>query len=212
MIWERDSDLKQRLLQGLTDKNNPRGGRNAYITELTLCMRKAWFQRFQPQPPTEVELGFYLDGSRRHEVLQYIYGEKSEVKVEKDGLVGHIDILDQVPIEFKSTRSFKDAVSGHYERQIAYYCILLGTDFGKFIIQKLFPRGGETFQCFQVRFRDAFEKTRFITELTCRRDLYLKAIMNQDPSCLPVFVDDYQDNSQWLCRNCLYKEVCNKVG
>jgi len=211
MKFTSDPELKNRLIRGLRQRFLPRTGNKIHVTELTLCLRKALYDRLSPAPPTEVQLGYFLDGARRHLALQYIHGGVSEYRIESSrlGVVGTIDLYEGGPIEFKSTRTIRQIIPRHYQRQLGYYMLLTDAPEGRLIIQKINPRGGESFLCSRANFESALERANLERELFDRADEYGNALSEQNPSHLPRFFDETDEkNPRWLCKTCLYKSRC----
>lgn len=97
MKIRKDEKLKQRFVEALRKKyGNIRGG--VHVSDLVYCLREAYYRKVDPVPFTERTLGFFVDGARRHRVLQELLGVESEVKVEKWGVRGSIDVLILTPV------------------------------------------------------------------------------------------------------------------
>ena len=126
----KDNSVAERIKNNL-GKEYAKGRPDVHVSDLVLCMRQALYRKLQPLPPTNIEIGFFLDGSRRHLILQSIYGRGIiERKVELEGVKGSIDIDDEgIPIEFKSTRSnlSRKQVSDHWVRQLIYYMLAINS-------------------------------------------------------------------------------------
>jgi len=202
---EEDKTLKEKLLLALEKRFEERGDK-IHVSELILCLRLSYFRRRKPKPPTERELSFYLDGARRHEIIEMLYGEASEVKIEKGGIVGTVDILDDYPVEFKSTRVYKgENFPEHYLRQIAFYMVLLGKREGRFIIQNLLPKKDEvSFGTFKITLSE--EKfNEYKEEMIKSANLLKNALLADDPSILPGPKED------WRCRTWQYTANCLEI-
>ncbi len=136
-----DRQIEQRVLENLEKEySSLRGG--IHVSDLTLCLRQAIFRKLFPVPPTTKQIGFFLDGARRHETLQKLYqGEDSaHVITEKkgffEGVSFSIDIYHKIPIEFKTTRANR-AISEHWIRQLAYYMIASRSNIGILQVQRI---------------------------------------------------------------------------
>ena len=198
-----DDELRQRFLKALAENRKmPREG--IHVSDLVYCLREAYFNRVSPQPPTETQLGFFVDGARRHEALQALGIGVSEAAVERFGVHGRVDILNEVPIELKSTRA-RQGVPNHYVRQLAYYCVLTMQHVGFLVIQRLLP-GAQPWEFWRVEFNiddiDAYEN-----DLQYNRDLLRDALDRNDPGSLSRLCDE----DAWKCRNCQHRQKCEDV-
>jgi len=162
------------------------------------CLRKAYWRRVKPKAFSETQLGYFVDGSRRHEALQVLSGLRSEVSVEKHGVRGRLDMLAETPIEMKTTRaSCRGGVPTHYLRQCAYYCVLTGKDTCTLITQHII----EGCFRFQKLVFSAGELASYEGELVESRRLLEEALANHDHSGLPP-------GEPWQCRSCEYNGDC----
>jgi len=199
MKVEPDEEMKNLALQRLTESNQERDG--IHVTDLVYCLREAYWRKKEPVPPTTRTLSFFLDGARRHVVLQELLGEASEVEVEKYGVTGRIDVVHNgIPVELKTTRSNKH-VPEHYLKQLGYYAVMLGTQSGYLIIQRLF--GEEPFEFYRVEWSEDEIKGVGL-ELLWRSSLLREALKREDPSILP----EVEEDVKWKCSTCQYREKC----
>lgn len=142
---------------------------------------------------------YFLDGANRHRALQGISGVECEVKIKALGVSGSIDMMDDIPIEYKSTRA-TNILSPHYFRQLGYYAVLTGKDKGVLVIQRI--NNKETpFEFYDVTWTNE-ELEAMRREIVERRDLIIEALKRSDPSKLPFM------GETWKCENCNYKDVC----
>ena len=193
-------ELRERFLKALAEsRREPR--KNISVSELVYCLREAYFNRVFPKPPTETQLGFFVDGARRHKALQDLGIGVSEAVVERFGVHGHIDILREVPIEFKSTRS-RQGIPSHYIRQLAYYCVLTMQPYGYLVIQRLMP-GATPWEFYKVEFTKG-DTILYTEDLTYRANLLADAVRKGDLSLLPRLSGE----DAWKCRNCSRRAIC----
>jgi len=141
-----------------------------------------------------------VDGARRHKVLQELLGVESEVEVEKYGVVGHVDVLLDAPVEIKTTRARK-ALPDHYFRQLGYYAVMLDVPRGYLVIQRLNNDSPWEFYC--VEWSEE-EFSLLDQELKLRADLLRAALNFRDFRMLPRVEGD----AAWKCRNCPYYNKC----
>ena len=202
MIVDEAPNLRKRFLAALREKHNSiREG--IHVSDLTFCLREAYFRKVEPAEPTLRQLGFFVDGARRHRVLQELLGVESEVKVEKYGVVGHVDVLLDAPVEIKTTRA-RNALPDHYFRQLGYYAVMLDVPRGYLVVQRL--NNDSPWEFYSIKWsKEEFQ--RLDQELKYRADLLRAALNFRDFRMLPRVEEDMA----WKCRNCLYRDKCREV-
>jgi hypothetical protein len=132
--------------------------------------------------------------------------EYLEQFVEAEGIVGKIDIYENIPVEVKTTSTPVDRedLPQHrptYVEQLGMYCALVNAHEGEIII---YQRQGEEspstspLLAYHVSFPD-LEAIR--VEMRRRRDLLVQALISNDPSSLPV--------CPWFNKHCDYSQVCD---
>jgi CRISPR/Cas system-associated exonuclease Cas4 (RecB family) len=143
-----------------------------------------------------------LDGHQRHEGLQSLVADMdAEHTVKKYGIVGHIDLTANNPIEIKTTRARPNGTKPpHYFRQMAYYCLLTSTSKCGLITQYI-NDGLVTFE--QIEFTD-HELDQYYKEMIEARNQLQKAYDTKNPKVLP-FLDD------WQCNHCEFYQTCTKL-
>ena len=182
-----------------------RQGRRRRISVTDLVnLRQAFFQRARPdiQPDPERKQAM-LAGTGFHEVFGRAVSTEEFVEqfVEFQGIVGKIDIYDDVPVELKTTASLPQGAAAarpSYVDQLGMYCTMTGRDQGRLFVYKraLYGRPG-ALKGFDVRFKDLTAVER---EMVRRRDLFREALASQDPSRLP--------RCEWFELRCDYRAVC----
>jgi CRISPR/Cas system-associated exonuclease Cas4 (RecB family) len=153
----------------------------------------------KPKLFSERQLGYFFDGSRRHEALQFLSGLQCEVSVQKHGIRGRLDMLGDVPIEVKTTRASKRGdVPPHYLRQCAYYCVLTGKDTCALVTQYVVEG------CFQFQklIFTREELRSYEEELLANLYLFQGALTRKDCRGLPA-------GESWQCRSCEYSKDCD---
>lgn len=194
---EEDVELKRHFLTKLQEHYGERK-EGFFVTDFVYCLRKAYWRRVKPKLFSERQLGYFIDGSRRHEALQLLSGLQSEVSVEKHGIRGRLDMLGDVPIEVKTTQaSRRGDVPPHYLRQCAYYCVLTGNDTCALVTQYV-VEGCFRFQ--KLRFTRE-ELRSYEEELVESQRLLQQALARKDCGSLPV-------GESWQCRSCEYSGEC----
>lgn len=191
--------LKQRFLGNLKEAySGLRDG--VHVSDLVYCVREAYYRKTEPRPYTERELGYFVDGSRRHAVIEELADVEHEVKVEKWGITGTVDILLDGPIEVKTTRA-RNSIPDHYFRQLGYYAVLLGVDHGYLVIQRL--NGQDPWEFYEVHYSQS-ELWLMENEMRNDANLLYTALRKRAPELLPRVGSDMS----WKCDNCKYRDRC----
>lgn len=102
-----------------------------HVTDLTGCLRKAYFVKTEDSPP--IRPGSMLNvvlGSLVHRALEGHGGEtERQVCMEHDGIrvVGSVDAVEGGIVEYKTTRWLKPSrlPYGNHEKQVTFYAVLL---------------------------------------------------------------------------------------
>jgi hypothetical protein len=203
-----DSQVEERVkVRLMGEYSKQRDG--AHVSDLVLCMRQSLFRKLRPVPPTVKQIGYFLDGARRHEALQSLYGEGVvEKKGEFEGVSFSIDIHDGFPIEFKTTRA-KNAISEHWVRQLVYYMLATGSRTGILQVQRIMPSKGSNeslFPAYLVQL-DEEQFQYWQSDFVQRRDLFFNAALLKEPSLVPA----YRGEGDWLCRERPYRKECDEI-
>jgi len=174
-----------------------------HVSDLVYCLREAYFRKTEPVDPTLKQLGFFVDGARRHKVLQDLLDVEEEVEVEKYGVVGHIDVLLDAPVEIKTTRA-RNALPDHYLRQLGFYAAMMNARRGYLVVQRI-NAPEDPWEFYLVEWTE--DEIREIDEDMKRRANLLRAALKlNDPSMLP----EIEEDMRWKCRNCLFHEHCKQ--
>jgi len=197
-------DANRTVKDELTDALKRQGRRRRISVTDLVNPRQAFFQRARPdiQPDPERKQAM-LAGTGFHEVFGRAVSTEEFVEqfVEFQGIVGKIDIYDDVPVELKTTTSLPAgpaAARPSYIDQLGMYCTMTGRDQGRLFVYKraLYGRPG-ALKAFDVRFRDP---SGIEQEMVSRRDLFRNALATNDPGALP--------RCEWFERSCDYRAVC----
>ena len=182
-----------------------RQGRRRRISVTDLVNpRQAFFQRARPdiQPDPERKQAM-LAGTGFHEVFGRAVSTEEFVEqfVEFQGVVGKIDIYEDVPVELKTTASLPvgtAAARASYVDQLGMYCTMAGRDEGRLFVYKraMYGRPG-ALKAFDLRFRNL---RRVEQEMVRRRDLFRDALTRNDPTSLP--------RCEWFDLRCDYRSIC----
>lgn len=194
-----DSVLKERFIGALQERyGGVRDG--VHVSDLVYCLRQTFYRKIDPEPFTERQLGFFVDGARRHTVLQELLDVESEVKVEKWGIYGSIDMVLDYPLEIKTTRAHS-SLPDHYFKQLGYYAVLVGKNKGYLVVLRL--NSEVPWEFYSVEW-SSVEIEELTQEMKMRARDLCDALERKDPSVLPNLSVDME----WKCRYCLYRERC----
>jgi CRISPR/Cas system-associated exonuclease Cas4 (RecB family) len=193
-----DITLKTKFVEKLQERCAP-ARTEIHVTDLTWCLRKAYYRRFQNKKLSPEQLMFFLEGHQRHEGIQSLLGSsKAEQEVTKYGVVGHLDLLGNYPIEIKSTHSPpKKFINEVTLRQLAYYCLLTDSNDCSLITQYI-EDNLITFE--QITF-SKLELDQYYRDMIEAKDLLQFAYDRKNPGQLPK-------GQEWQCRNCEFKTNC----
>lgn len=202
-----DASLKTDLMANLkAEFEKEREG--IHVSDLVYCIRKAAFRKLQPKPLTEVQFSYFLAGRGHHETIQFISNAEPEKEIEWNGIKGSIDLLaDSVPVEIKTTRSFKRDIPPHYIRQLSYYCAMLEKTEGRLLILYLTPNVNhrnepeEMIKTYAIKFRDLEKIKKELLESAHQ----LQAALDEKNVNLAPAV---REEDAWQCKSCEYAEEC----
>lgn len=201
---EANRSVKDALMQELKARRPPH---RISVTDLT-NLKQAYFKRKHPEivPPLEKQqlmwagTGFHKTFGSAVSSEQYL-----EQFVEAEGIVGKIDIYENMPVEVKTTSTpvDKEGLLQHrptYIEQLGMYCAMVNISQGKIIVYQRQSEG--PFQAPLIVYHVTFPNLEAIRdEMRRRRDLLVQALISNDPSNLPICA--------WFGRQCDYSEVCD---
>ena len=201
---EANRAAKDALMQKLRARRPPH---RITVTDLT-NLKQAYFRRKYPEitPPLEKQQLMWA-GTGFHKIFGAAVSSEEYLEqfVEIEGIVGKIDIYEEIPIEVKTTST---AVSPKgllkyrqtYIEQLGMYCAMVNISQGKIIIYQ--RQDQEAPQAPLSAYHVTFPNLEAIRdEMRRRRDLLIHALISNDPSNLPV--------CPWFGRGCDYSEVCD---
>lgn len=211
--WETVVSVREdaRLAAELTARfEGGSGQRSIGVTEL-ISLRQAFYRTTRPPLPVPEDRRVRLERGRAlHRTLgARLVGEGIlEARVRRDGLVGRIDILADLPIELKTSSALVPppelpvARPDHIE-QLAMYCGLVGRPIGRLLTLVAGPSGVPDVQAVDVSFRST---SRVVSEMRRRADLLRAAWAESRVDALP--------RCPWFGRGCEFEEasVCSCGG
>jgi hypothetical protein len=202
---EANRSVKDALMQILKTRRPPY---RISVTDLT-NLKQAYFRRKHPEivPPLEKQQLMWA-GTGFHRTFGSAVSSEEYLEqfVEAEGIVGKIDIYENIPVEVKTTSipiDTKDLLKYRpsYIEQLGMYCAMVNAHEGEIIIYQRQVEESTTTSpllVYHVTFPD-LEVIR--GEMRRRRDILVQALISDDPSNLPV--------CPWLNRHCDYSQVCD---
>ena len=178
--------------------------RRISVTDL-VNLRQAFFRWTRPEiQPSPDRAQFMLAGTGFHDLFGRTVSTEEFVEqfVEYEGIVGKIDIYEEVPVELKTTGSNPDAPGAArpgYIDQLGMYCTMTGATSGRLLIYRREQFGRQpALRAFRVEFADL---APIGAEMQRRRDSFSAALERNDPGDLP--------QCEWFGRNCDFAEICH---
>lgn len=200
---EANRSLKDGLVASLK-AGSPR--KRISVTDLT-SLKQAYFRRKHPDIVPSLERQQVMwSGTGFHELFGAAVSSEEYLEqfVEMDGIVGKIDIFEDIPVEVKTTGRLADESDlarkrPSYIEQLGMYCGMTGVPEGRIVIYR---RGAEPAQppltvC-HIRFSDL---AAIKEEMRHRKEMLENALASGDPSRLP--------SCPWGDWGCDYSSVCD---
>ncbi len=153
--------------------------------------------------PSLDRLQVMMAGTGFHDIFGKIVSTEEFVEqtLELDGIVGKVDIYEDVPVELKTTGSIPaDIYEGRnsYFEQLGMYCALAGNPEGRlFVYRRETEWRASELVVYSAQFLDV---AAVGVEMRRRRDVFQDALDREDPSALP--------RCEWMERGCDYSHVC----
>ena len=177
--------------------------RRISVTDL-VNPRQAYFRWTRPDiEPSLDRIQLMLSGTGFHAVFGQTVSSEGFVEqfLEYEGIVGKVDIYEDVPVELKTTGSIPEEIEAArpaYIDQLGMYCTMAGQGAGRLLVyrRQMYDRPPEL-RAFDVAFRDI---GAIRAEMFRRRDMLREAMDRNDPGTLP--------RCEWWERGCDYREVC----
>jgi len=186
------------------------GQRSVGVTDL-INLRRAFYRSVGPPVPIPPARQARLDQGRAvHRTLGARLAPEGtlEARVRREGLVGRIDILAELPIEVKTATSFVDpseltAYRPDHVEQLGMYCALVDRPTGRLLTLVAGSSGGPEVQAVDLAFRSP---PRVLAEMRRRAELLRSAWAEARVDSLP--------RCPWYGRGCEYEEaaVCACTG
>lgn len=202
---EANRSVKDALMRSLKARRPPY---RISVTDL-LNLKQAYFRRKYPEitPPLEKQQLMWA-GAGFHKTFGAAVSSEEYLEqfIEADGIVGKIDIYEKIPVEVKTTWTALDTKNllqyrPTYIEQLGMYCAMVNAHEGQIIIYQRLPEATPAtppLVVYRVTFPDLEAIRR---EMRRRRDLLVQALIDNDPTNLPV--------CPWLDKQCDYSQVCD---
>ena len=199
----RNIDANRTIKDELTAAIRTQGARRRISVTDLVNPRKAFFSRTHPEiQPSAGRSQAMMAGTGFHNEFERAVStdEFAEQLVEFEGIVGKIDIYENIPVELKTTRSLRsglDAVYPQYVDQLGVYAVMTGHNAGHLLIygRGEFGRPPEL-RAYKLGFDD-LEAIK--AEIIHRRDQLSRALDTSDPAGLL--------RCTWYGR-CEYESIC----
>jgi len=202
---EANRSVKDALMQKLRTRRPPY---HISVTDLT-NLKQAYFKRKYPEivPPLKKQQLMWA-GTGFHKIFGSAVSSEEYLEqfVEAEGIVGKIDIYENIPIEVKTTSTPIDTGNllqyrPTYIEQLGIYCAMVNSFQGKIVIYQR-RDSAESPEAPLIAYHVTFPDLEAIREeMRRRRDLLVQALISNDPGNLPI--------CPWFNRGCDYSEVCD---
>jgi hypothetical protein len=206
----------------------------------TTCIRRQYYGRKFPDmaPLNHESVHHYVRGEASEFVITKLAGlGVSQVELNMDGIIAHPDIMsDNLVVELKDTTKgkrfdFYDSTFRSYLRQLLYYMTITGIENGiisiRYNVKELRwirrdAEGNDYFirpanakdvgiESWQVILpKDDIARELLKNEMIRRKNLFVKALEENDPSILPRLPEDMRNHK---CKRCeFYNKCLNEDG
>ena len=200
----RNIDANRTIKDELTTAIRSQSARRRISVTDLVNPRQAFFRWTKPEiQPSPERAQTMLAGTGFHALFGMAISTEEFVEqfVEFEGIVGKIDIYEDVPVELKTTSSIPqgaDAARPSYVDQLSMYCAMSGALRGRLIVygRERFGRPPHL-RAFRLEFTSL---DPIKAEMFRRRDLLRRALETQVPSGLP--------RCEWFDRGCDYRDIC----
>ncbi len=199
-----DVELERSLIERL--EREPRR-RSIWVTDL-VDPRTAYYRQTAPMPIAPERAARMEAGRELHETIGAALAEAPhlEVRVQRDGIVGQIDLFDELPTELKTTGSLVDAEGIRrgrpaYLEQLGLYCALTDRHAGRLLLAS--SEVAHDLRVFDTEFSDL---TGVWADATQGAEALRRALDLGTPEGLP--------GCAWRGRGCPYEDgrVCDCEG
>jgi len=172
-----------------------RSDKSIHVTDLIYCLRKAWYRikGYDANIPDEAVMATGL-GRGLHEVFET--SPFKEVQVERDGIVGSIDMIADTITEIKTTR-FRLDIRENWIRQIKAYLAMYGGREADLLVVDV---AGNRVKGYRLIFTDEEIDEWWRWMLDRKKRLEEHLTKDEPPPQEPEY--------KWECNGCPYRAVC----
>lgn len=203
--------LKEEILKRANNKEYEYSDNKFFITELTGCLREAWFKRKYGKPPFELKSAFYILRGKWLDDLMNEYTQISQKRVtlpirvgnEWIRISGYFDYVDDEGIitDLKTIKTLyylkqKNAPIFAHKMQVIFYAFCEAEEKAKLLYVDISSADAMQF-VFNVK-----ENMDLIDKIKSNAKLLYTAIKKDDFGVLPK-------GESYMCINCAFKEKCN---
>jgi len=211
MEFEESPELVRRMMRALAERDAGRWGRpgDFSVTELLICpIRAYWRRQGEPGLPSDTSLLIRFLGRVAHQELEFM--PVREVRVERDGIVGHPDMLyEREPIELFSTRLSPRRAASPASfplkvRQVMAYCWMLRVERAWLVVVYLRGVAGRlpSIKAWRLSFTARELRENWQRLLSAKRLLEESLAAGEPP--------DFRGEA-WECEYCGYTSLCYPV-
>ena len=173
------------------------------VTDLLSPMQAFHKWTYPDIKPSPDRLQIMISGTGFHEEFGKLVSteEYLEQLLELDGIIGKVDIFEDVPVELKTSSSIPTNIykgRSSYFEQLGMYCAMANKETGRlFIYKRQRDEQPTELKVYEAKFTNL---EGIIREMKYRRDIFHDALERNDPSKLP--------QCEWLYRGCDYATMC----
>jgi len=197
---------RRKVIEAIKPRFRQRSG--WHVSELICCPRKTYFRRIGEFEFMSDETAlFFTAGRAYHDILEYL--PFREVKVEKDGIKGTIDLIADRVTEIFTTRSSSKRPPDEFEIKIeqlkSYLCMTgrLDGDLMVFYIMGDYKDKSVDIKVWTLSF-EPFELEVHWDMILDRKRMIEECIKNRQ---MPKEV-----GKNWECKRCGFKHICGVRG
>lgn len=178
-----------------------------HVSDALYCSRLAYFRKmgYEEEYSESLET-LFITGKGHHAIMEIL--PRKEVRVEKDGVMGTIDMIGDMPTEIKTTRkSMSSDIPETYLNQLAAYCYMCGCSRGRLFILYLmgnYRPPTPKIVSYIVHFTP-IELSTFWKIILMRKDIIEAAVEIGVPP-------EKESEFEWQCGNCSFRKVCTEMG
>ncbi len=206
MLIEEGSPFKEKLLK-LLEAEYAQKREGTHVSDLVLCIREQVFRNIEPMPIDEKDLVAYALGEGAHVALEKLAekgGGIAEREIKLNGVIGTIDVFDNVPIEIKTTRAEDDTPRPYHIKQLTYYMAMTNSNVG-ILLYLMVNDYEKPFRFRTITLSDA-ELSEARKEIETRSKFFNAALAAKDPFIAPHVKKN--SDLMWKCQYCKYREKC----